>query len=139
LNNMRCRAQAETPAKNPALAVALLLALTLGTGPVLAGDAAKGEKVFKKCAACHSVADKTNKVGPYLTGVVGRPVATAEGYAYSEDMKAFGATGKVWDEATLNTYLENPKAVVAKTKMAFAGLKKQDERDDLIAYLMTKK
>ena len=102
------------------------------------GDVTKGEQVFKKCMACHAINDKTNKVGPYLMGIVGRPVASAEAYSYSEAMKAHGATGAVWDEAALLAYIENPKAIVAKTKMAFAGLKKEDERADLIAFLKTK-
>jgi cytochrome c len=88
--------------------------------------------------ACHAVNDKTNKVGPHLVGIVGRPVASVEGYAYSEAMKAHAATTAVWDEAALQAYLENPKAIVAKSKMAFAGLKKEDERADLIAFLKTK-
>jgi cytochrome c len=88
--------------------------------------------------ACHSATDKANKVGPSLLGVVGRKVASVEGFSYSDSMKEYGATGAVWDEATLGTYLENPKAVVAKTKMAFAGLKKEDERADLIAFLKSK-
>lgn len=117
-----------------AIAVFLLVA-----GPAQAdGDVAKGEQVFKKCMACHTVNDKTNKVGPHLVGIVGRSVASVEGYKYSDDMKAYGATGAVWDEAALQAYLEKPKAVVAKTKMAFAGLKKEDERADLIAFLKTR-
>jgi len=111
----------------------------LAAGPALAdGDVAKGEQVFKKCMACHTVNDKTNKIGPHLVGIVGRPVALVEDYKYSDDMKAYGATGAVWDEAALLAYLENPKAIVAKTKMAFAGLKKEDERANLIAFLKTK-
>jgi cytochrome c len=111
----------------------------LAAGPAQAeGDVAKGEQVFKKCMACHAVNDKTNKVGPHLVGIVGRPVAAVEGYKYSDDMKAYATTGAVWDEATLQAYLEKPKAVVAKTKMAFAGLNKEDERADLIAFLKTK-
>ena len=102
------------------------------------GDVAKGEQVFKKCTACHPINDKTNKVGPHLVGVVGRPVASVEGYNYSVGMKAYAATGAVWDDAALLAYFESPKAVVAKTKMAFAGLKKGDERADLIAFLKTK-
>ncbi len=118
----------------PALAVLLLAA-----GPARAdGDAARGEQIFKKCLACHTISEKTNKVGPHLVGIVGRPVASVEGYSYSESMKAHAATGAVWDEAALNAYLENPKAVVAKSKMAFPGLKKEDERADLIAFLKTK-
>ena len=115
------------------------LALTLGASIAYAdGDAALGEQVFKKCSACHTAADKTNKVGPFLFGVVGRKVATADGFNYSDGMKEYGATGAVWDEKTLDTYITDPKAVVAKTKMAFAGLKEQVDRDNLIAYLKTK-
>lgn len=111
----------------------------LAAGPAQAeGDVAKGEQVFKKCMACHTVSDKTNKVGPHLVGIVGRPVASVEGYKYSESMTAHAATVAVWDEAGLQAYLENPKAVVPKSKMAFAGLKKEDERADLIAFLKTK-
>jgi cytochrome c len=117
----------------------VLTALLLAAGPAHAdGDVAKGEQVFKKCMACHTVSEKTNKVGPHLVGIVGRPVASVEGYAYSEAMKAHGAGGAAWDEAALQAYLENPKAIVAKSKMAFAGLKKEDERADLIAFLKTK-
>ncbi len=102
------------------------------------GDSVKGELVFKKCAACHSATDKTNKVGPYLFGVVGRKVAIADGYSYSDGMKEYAATGAVWDEAALNTYLEAPKTIVPKTKMGFAGIKEEAQRADLIAYLKSK-
>ena len=122
--------------KGHVLAIAVFL---LAAGSAQAdGDVAKGEQVFKKCMACHTVSDKTNKVGPHLVGIVGRPVASVEDYKYSDDMKAYGATGAVWDEAALQAYLEKPKAVVAKTKMAFAGLNKEDERENLIAFLKTK-
>ena len=121
------------------LSILTLIAIGLAAGTAWAdGDAAKGEQVFKKCMSCHSATDKANKVGPSLMGVVGRKVASVEGFNYSDSMKEYGATGAVWDEATLGTYLENPKAVVAKTKMAFAGLKKEDERADLIAFLKSK-
>lgn len=119
-----------------AVAGAAMMGLSALSGPAWAGDAAKGEKVFKKCMACHAAASKTNKVGPYLQGVVNRPVASAEGYAFSDGMKEFAAGGKVWDEAALDLYLTNPKALVPKTKMAFAGLKKPEDRADLIAYLL---
>lgn len=121
------------------LFVIMTLGISLFAGPALAdGDALAGEKVFKKCMACHAVADKTNKVGPHLVGVVGRKVAVVEGYSYSDSMKEYAATGAVWDEEALDAYLENPKSTVPKTKMAFAGLKKEDEREDLIAFLKTK-
>lgn len=99
------------------------------------GDAAKGEKVFAKCKACHDVEKGVNKVGPTLKGVVGRKASSVPDYKYSEAMIAKGAEGVVWDEATLTAYLPDPKAYVPKTKMAFAGLKKPEEVADIIAYL----
>ena len=111
----------------------------LMSGAALAdGDAVKGETVFKKCMACHAIAEKTNKVGPHLVGLVGRAVATVEGYTYSDSMKNYAATGAVWDEPALQAYLENPKAIVAKSKMAFPGIKKEEERNNLIAFLKIK-
>jgi cytochrome c len=115
------------------------MALGLMTGSALAdGDAAKGEKVFNQCRACHAADAATNKVGPHLKGLIGRNVASVEGYAYSDDMKAFAAASPVWDDATFLKYIENPRASVPKTKMAFAGLKKEDARADLLAFLKTK-
>jgi cytochrome c len=102
------------------------------------GDATKGADVYKKCAACHSVADKTNKVGPFLRGVVGRKAAGADGYNYSEAMKTFAATGAIWDDATLDKYLADPKATIPSNKMPFAGLKIAEDRANLIAFLKTK-
>jgi cytochrome c len=116
--------------------LAALAAAVLFVTPALAdGDAAKGEKVFAKCKACHEVEKGVNKVGPTLKGVVGRKAAAVEGYKYSESMIAKGAEGIVWDEATLTAYLPDPKAFVPKTKMAFAGLKKPEDVADVIAYL----
>ncbi len=103
------------------------------------GDAVKGAVVFKKCMACHDALKPVKKIGPHLVGLIGRPVANIEGYTYSAGMTAFAATLPVWDEAALNTYLENPKTVVVGTKMAFGGLKKPEERLDLIAYLKSLK
>lgn len=101
-----------------------------------AQDAAKGETVFKQCLACHAVGpDAKNKVGPQLNGIVGRKWGAIDGFAYSSDIKDGGAAGKVWDKDTLNTYLENPKSLAPKGKMAYAGLKNPEQRADLIAYL----
>ena len=118
------------------LALAMFLWMT-GTAQA-GGDVAKGEQAFKKCMACHAINDKANKHGPHLVGIVGRPVASVEGYKYSDGMNAYAASGAMWDDAALLNYIENPKAVVAKTKMAFSGLKKEGERADLIAFLKTK-
>lgn len=118
-----------------ALTIMTFTAAVALAGPALAeGDAAKGEKVFNKCKACHSVEEGKNKVGPSLHNLIGRTPGTAEGFKYSKAMEEFGKD-HVWDDETLHTYLEKPKDVVKGTKMAFVGLKKEDDRDDVIAYL----
>lgn len=110
-----------------------LLAMTMHASAD--GDAAKGEKVFKKCAACHAVGpDAKNKVGPELNGIVGRSWGVVEGFKYSKGLLEM-ADGKVWDEETLEVYLKKPKDLIPKTKMSFAGLKKDDDRANVIAYL----
>lgn len=115
------------------LAAAALALSTLATG-AFAQDAAKGEAVFKRCGSCHAVGEgAADKAGPELNGIVGRKIAST-GFAYSDPLKTFGE-GKTWDEATLDKWLENPKALVPGNKMAFAGLKKEDERKNVIAYL----
>ncbi|MBP1853349.1 c-type cytochrome [Rhizobium halophytocola] len=113
----------------------LVAALALPAGLAHAdGDPVAGAKVFKKCMACHTATEPKNKVGPTLMGVVGRPVASVDGYSYSKAMAAFGE-GKTWTEEELAAYLPKPKELVPGTKMAFAGLKKPDEIDNVIAYL----
>jgi cytochrome c len=100
-------------------------------------NADAGAAVFKKCAACHSIEKGgPNKVGPDLWDVVNRPIASHGGFAYSSAMKAFSEGGKVvWDYDHLNHFLASPKGYVKGTAMGFAGLKKDDERANLIAYL----
>jgi len=118
----------------------LLLALaTAGAAPQAgAADAAKGEKVFRQCAACHAVgADARRKIGPELNDVVGRTAGTAQGYNYSSAMKGAGKDGLVWSQKTLDEYLANPRAYVKGNRMSYAGLKKESDRVDLIAYLQT--
>lgn len=99
------------------------------------GDAIAGATVFKKCAACHTATARENRVGPSLVGIVGRPVASVPDYSYSPAMKAFGADGKVWDEALLRKYLPGPQFLVKGTRMTFPGLKSDKDLDNLIAYL----
>lgn len=123
-----------------AFALTALAALlgAMPTGVVRAQDdlVAAGEKVFKKCAACHAIGPgASNRVGPELNGLIGRTAGTAEGFSYSDAMKAAGAGGLVWSSETLHTYLENPKGMVPGTKMTFAGLKKLEDRDAVIAYI----
>ena len=114
----------------------LLAAVVLGVGlssSAMAGDAALGEKVFKKCKSCHVVDKEKHKTGPHLVNVIGRTAGTAEGYKkYSKAMKN---SGIVWDDETLNGYLEKPKKYLKGTRMAFAGLKKEEDRANVIAYL----
>ncbi|MEM7067896.1 MAG: cytochrome c family protein [Pseudomonadota bacterium] len=111
----------------------------------LDGDAVKGEKVFKKCASCHMVGPEAkNRVGPVLTGVVGRTAGTFEDYKYGKSIISAGEAGLVWTEEELSEYLINPKKYLrakledkkAKSKMSFK-LKKEQERADVIAYLKT--
>ena len=98
-------------------------------------DPKRGKKVFNKCKACHFADQKKNKVGPHLLGVVGRPVASVEGFKYSDAMKAKAAEFGTWTEENLMKFLADPKGVVPGTKMGFAGLKKEQDRRDVIAYL----
>lgn len=100
-------------------------------------DTAKGETVFKKCAACHTVENGgANKVGPNLWDIVNRAVASHEGFAYSGAMKEFSEGGAVaWDYDHLDAFLASPKGLVRGTAMGFAGLKNPQERADIIAYL----
>lgn len=121
--------------KSMTLAIALLAA-TAGTA-FADGDAAKGAKVFNKCKACHVADAETNRVGPYLKGVIGRKIASVPDYKYSDSMKEFAASHDVWDDATFLEYITDPKKDVPKTKMAFAGIKKEEDRQDLLAYLKT--
>jgi cytochrome c2 len=109
-----------------------LLVMTSLT-PAMAGDIEAGEKVFKKCKACHVVDQEKNKTGPHLVNIFGRAAGSLESYTkYSTAMKE---SGIVWNDETLDAYLENPRKYVKGTKMAFGGLKKEDDRLNVIAYL----
>ena len=102
--------------------------------PALGGDIAAGEKVFKKCRACHVVDKEKNKVGPHLVNVFGRKPGSLDGVKYSKGMIEFGKDN-VWDEATMSAYRKKPRSVVKGTRMAFAGLRKEKDIENLIAYL----
>jgi cytochrome c len=101
-------------------------------------DAGKGESVAKKCAACHTFEQGgANKVGPNLWNIVNKPIASVDGFSYSDSMTEFGAGGKVWDYETLDHFIAKPKDLVSGTKMTFGGMSKGTDRADLIAYLRT--
>jgi len=111
---------------------ATFVLLILAT-PVRAADPEAGEKVFRRCLACHMVGqDAKPRVGPVLNGLIGRKAGTYEGFKYTNANKN---SGLVWDEATLADYLRNPRAKIPGTSMAFPGIKKDEEIADLIAYL----
>lgn len=102
------------------------------------GDAAKGEKVFRKCKACHAVGEGAeNKVGPELNGIVGRAAASVEGFSYSKALTTLAENGAVWSAEELDAFLTKPRAYAKGTKMSFAGLRKEDDRANVIAYLST--
>jgi len=111
----------------------LATALVACAMPALAQDIAAGEKSFRKCLPCHSIGEGAkNKVGPALNGLEGRKSGTAEGYNYSAANKNSGLT---WDEATFKEYITDPRAKIPGTKMIFPGIKSEQERADLWAYL----
>ncbi len=112
----------------------MVVVLTLASGlSAQAADPVAGERVFKRCLACHMVGeDAKPRVGPVLNGLIGRKAGTYEGFKYTESNRN---SGLVWDEATLTEYLRNPRAKIPGTSMAFPGIKKDEEIADLIAYL----
>ena len=114
--------------------------IAIASGPAFAeGDIKKGEKVFKKCRACHEVGEGAKiKLGPVLNNVFGATPGTNADYAakYSKAMKKKGEEGVVWSDETLNEFLKKPKKYIKKTKMAFAGIKKDKQRADLLAFLV---
>jgi cytochrome c len=130
---------------------ALFAALALFALPAHAADPAKGESEFKKCKACHAIlapdgteVQKGGKTGPNLWGVIGRPIAAVDGFGYGESMAAVGATGMVWDEASLAAYITDPTKWLkdtlgdsaAKSKMSFKLAK---GAEDVAAYLASVK
>merc|ERR1712113_505148 len=112
----------------------LITSITMGKDSFAPGDAKKGAGLFKtRCAQCHTLKEgEGNKIGPELHGLFGRKSGQVAGYSYTDANKQKGVT---WDENTLFEYLENPKKYIPGTKMAFGGLKKPKDRNDLITFL----
>ncbi|MGF1476886.1 MAG: c-type cytochrome [Geminicoccaceae bacterium] len=96
------------------------------------GDPEEGEKVFRRCRACHVVDQEQNRVGPHLVGIMGREAGSVEGFNYSDAMKNSGIT---WNEETIAAYLADPKGYIPGNRMAFAGLRQEQQITDVIAYL----
>ena len=100
-----------------------------------AADAAKGEKIFAKCKACHKI-DGTNGTGPHLNGVVGRDIASVPDFSYSAELQSLAGN---WEPVKIEQFITKPSAYAPGTKMGFAGLPKMQDRADVIAFLATQK
>jgi cytochrome c len=124
-----------------ALATTMLLLLaTAGAPGARAADASveNGEEVFKKCRACHDVGPTAkNKIGPVLNNLFGRKAGTIEGFTYSDANHKAGEAGWVWTDESMMKYLENPREAMPGNRMAFVGLRDEQDRKDIIAYLKT--
>lgn len=124
-----------TPAAEPAPAEEAAAPETSAPDPELV---AAGEKVFRRCKACHMVGEGAkNRVGPELNGIVGRQMAAVDGFRYSGALEKMGEEGKVWDSEALHAFLTKPRDYVSGTKMSFAGLRDKEDRDAVVAYLST--
>lgn len=118
-------------------ALALFLPPVLAADTPGAGDAARGERVFQRCYACHSVepGESTGLQGPSLYGILGRPAAAVRGFDYSDAMRRRARQGLIWDAATLDAYISDPDSVVPGTMMSIPPVRDPQDRADLIAYL----
>lgn len=117
--------------------LAAFCAATLGIGgPAFAQDAAAGQRVFNQCRACHTIDQGgRNGVGPNLYGIVGQQAAQRDGFRYSPNMRELAEGGLRWTEDNLRKYLTNPKDLVPRGTMAFAGIRNPQQLNDLIAFL----
>jgi len=113
--------------------IAAIFSVFIVLASAQAGDVVKGEKTFKKCTACHLVDKEKNKTGPHLVNLFGREAGSLE--SFKKYSKAIKTSGIVWNEETLDGFLAKPKSYLKGTKMAFAGLKKEEDRANVIAYL----
>ena len=119
-----------------AITVGLLSIFAIIT-PAKSQDIEAGEKVFKKCSPCHSADKEKNGLGPYLLGVVDRPAGSVEGFKYSKALLEQADGGLVWTVEDITEYLRKPSAKIKGTKMAFPGLKKDEDISNVIAYLQS--
>ena len=119
--------------------LALIFLVTLIYGGAYAENLisiSSGAKIFKKCQNCHQIGDGAeNRVGPQLNNIFGRTAGGLPGVKYSKSMVQAGEEGLVWNNETLNSFIENPKKLIVKTRMSFSGLRKEDDRKNLLLYL----
>jgi cytochrome c len=120
------------------IGLAGLIMIAAASPSFAAGDPTAGQAVFMKCAVCHNIGpDAKNKIGPALTGVIGRQPGTFAGFSYSQGMKDFGTKNAAWTEALVSQFVKAPRDVVPGTKMTFQGLTDQTDIDNVIAYLQS--
>ncbi len=117
------------------IALALGASVSLAAPAMAEGDAAAGQKVFNRCKACHEAEKETNKAGPYLLGVLDRHVGAVEGFKYSDAMKKAGEEGMIWTEENFSKYMVKPKDFIPGNTMSFAGIRKEADIVNLVAYL----
>lgn len=118
---------------------ALMMAGLLALAPMgaMAQDADAGQRVFNQCRACHTINQGGRSgVGPNLFGILGRPAASIEGFRYSTPMRERAAAGLVWSEENLLAYIADPKALVPGGSMSYVGLRNEQQRADLMAYIL---
>lgn len=119
------------------MSVVLLMSATSALAEA-GGDPERGAELYRQCSGCHQIgAGAVDRIGPHLNGIFDRAAGEAEGYRYSNAMQRAAANGLTWDYATLDAFIENPRALVSQTRMSFRGLGGQRDRDDLLAYLRT--
>jgi len=119
----------------PAMALTAAFALAPFAAMAQEGDAAAGQRVYNTCRACHTINEGgRNGVGPNLHGVVGRAAGSVEGFRYSANMQEW-SSGQTWTEENLRTYLTNPKSLLPRGSMSFAGIRNPTQLNDVIAYL----
>ncbi len=121
-----------------ALIAPMITAAFLAGGAMAApiGDPDLGAEVFDQCKSCHQIgAGARDRIGPHLNGIFGRNAGAHDGFAYSKSLERAGNDGLVWTAQTLDAYIENPRALVSKTRMSFRGMKSPEDRANLLAYL----
>lgn len=119
-------------------AVATVMSAPALVSAEVGGDPERGETLYGQCASCHQVgAGAQDRVGPQLNLIFDREAGQSEGFRYSEGLERAAANGLVWNYETLDAYIEDPRALVSRTRMSFRGMADQQDRDDLLAYLRT--
>ena len=120
------------------LAIAALVGAPTLINAEPGGDPERGETLYRQCSSCHQIgAGAVDRIGPHLNGVFDRAAGQSDGFRYSEGLERAAAGGLVWDYDTLDAYIEDPRALVSRTRMSFRGIADQQDRDDLLAYLRT--